>query len=169
MLRKSVVLAFAFALVLGAAAPASALETLDGFQHEGWAGEAVFQDGQFRQCHMWMPEINNWDLGLSLDASGELRLGLRTRDIDQFWQMLFGQKTALRIQVDRGPVLIKAFQSVTPKLVSTSLKGTDWDKRLPNGTLFRVNPVGRVKLFHLTGIREAMGMLRKCAAKHGMV
>jgi hypothetical protein len=118
---------------------------------------------------MWMPEINNWDLGLSLDASGELRLGLRTRDIDQFWQMLLGQKTALRIQVDRGPVLIKAFQSVTPKLVSTSLKGTDWDKRLPNGTLFRVNPVGRVKLFHLTGIKEAMAMLHKCAAKHGMV
>jgi len=167
MVGRSV--AFAFALVLNGAAPALALETVDKFQHEGWSGQAVFQDGQFRQCHMWMPEINNWDLGLSLDASGELRLGLRTGAIDQFWQMLFGQKTALRIQVDHGPVLIKAFTSVTPKLVSTSLKGTDWDKRLPGGKLVRVNPTGRVKLFHLTGIKEAMGMLRTCVAKHGMV
>jgi hypothetical protein len=163
MMRRSV--ALAFALVLSEVVAASAFEAADKFQHEGWAGEAVFQDGQFRQCHMWMPEINNWDLGLSMDASGELRLGLRTHTIDQFWQMLFGQKTALRIQVDQGPVLIKAFTSVTPKLLSTSLKGTDWDKRLAGGSLFRVNP-GRVKLFHLTGIKEAMGMLRACAAKH---
>lgn len=166
MVRTSV--ALAFALVVGWTSPGLALETADRFQHEGWAGQAVFQDGQFRQCHMWLAAINNWDLGLSMDASGELRLGLRTRTIDQFWQMLFGQKTALRIQVDEGPVLIKAFASVTPHLLSTSLKGTDWEKRLPDGKLFRVNS-GRVKLFHLTGIKEAMGMLRKCVAKHGMV
>jgi len=166
MVRRSV--ALACALILTRAVAASALETVDRFQHEGWAGQAVFQDGQFRQCHMWMPEINNWDLGLSIDASGELRLGLRTGAIDQFWQMLFGQKTALRIQIDHGPVLIKAFTSVTPKLVSTSLKGTDWDKRLADGKLFRVNPTGRVKLFHLTGIKEAMAKLRACVAKHGM-
>jgi hypothetical protein len=165
MVGRSV--ALTFALALGGTAPALAYETADRFQYEGWSGQAVFQDGQFRQCHMWMPEINNWDLGLSLDASGELKLGLRTGTLDQFWQMLFGQKTALRIQVDRGPVLIKAFTSVTPKLVSTSLKGTDWDKRLPNGKLFRVNPTGRVKLFHLTGIKEAMSKLRACVAKHG--
>jgi len=167
MVRRSV--ALAFAVLLSRVVAASGFEAADKFQHEGWAGEAVFQDGQFRQCHMWMPEINNWDLGLSMDASGELRLGLRTAAIDQFWQMLFGQKTALRIQVDQGPVLIKAFTSVTPKLVATSLKGTDWDKRLQTGKLFRVNPTGRVKLFHLTGIKEAMGMLRACVAKHRTV
>jgi len=167
MVRRSV--ALVLALVLGAAGPASAFEVTDKFQHEGWQGEAVFQDGQFRQCHMWMLEINKWDLGLSLDKSGELRLGLRTTSIDQFWQMLLGQKIALRIQVDRGPVLLKAFTSVTPKILSTSLRGTDWDKRLAAGTLFRVNPDGKVKLFHLTGIKEAMGLLRKCVAKHGMV
>ena len=166
MVRKSV--ALAFALALSGWGTASAFEVADKFQHEGWSGEAVFQDGQFRQCHMWLPAINNWDLGLSMDAAGELRLGLRTGSIDQFWQMLFGQKTALRIQVDEGPVLIKAFASVTPKLLSTSLKGTDWDKRLPNGKLFRVNP-GKVKLFHLTGIKEAMSMLRACVAKHHTV
>ena len=167
MVRKSI--ALAFALVLSGAVPASAFEVADKFQHEGWAGEAVFEDGQFRQCHMWMLEINNWDLGLSLDASGELRLGLRKTTLDQFWQMLLGQKTPLRMQVDRGPVLLKAFTSVTPKIVSTSLRGTDWEKRLAGGTLFRVNPTGRVKLFHLTGIKEAMGLLRTCVAKHGMV
>ena len=167
MVRASV--ALAFAVVMAGTISASALEVVDKFQHEGWAGQAVFEDGHFRQCHMWMLEINKWDLGLSLDASGELRLGLRTANIDQFWQMLFGQKIPLRIQVDRGPVLLKAFTAVTPKLVSTSLKGTDWDKRLADGTLFRVNPDGKVKLFHLTGIKEAMAMLRTCVAKHGMV
>ena len=30
------------------------------------------------------------------------------------WQMIFGQKTAMRIQLDQGPVLIKAFTAVTP-------------------------------------------------------
>ena len=69
------------------------------------------------------------------------------------------------VYVDEGPVLIKAFTSVTPHLVSTSLKGTDWGKRLADGKLFRVNS-GRVKLFHLNGIKEAMGMLRGCVAKH---
>ncbi|HWP15687.1 MAG TPA: hypothetical protein VNM46_08675, partial [Xanthobacteraceae bacterium] len=64
-------IALVFAVVLGAAGPASAFEVADKFQHEGWMGEAVFQDGRFRQCQMWMLEMNKWDLGLSLDASGE--------------------------------------------------------------------------------------------------
>jgi hypothetical protein len=161
-MRKSV--ALAFVLILSGAAPAWAVGE---FRHEGWSGRAVFENGNFRQCHMWMAAINNWDLGLSMEASGELRLGLRTGKIDQFWQMLFGQKTALRIQVDDGPVLIKAFTSVTSHLLSTSLKGTDWDKRLANGKLFRMNTGTRVRLFHLTGINEAMAMLKACVAKQG--
>lgn len=136
------------------------------FRHEGWSGQAVFVDGKFRQCHMWAAAINNWDIGLALDPSGDLRLGLRSRTIDQFWRMLFGLKTALRIQVDDGPVLIKAFTSVSPTLISTSLKNTDWDKRLAAGKLFRVNIGTRVRLFHLTGIDQAMKLLRTCAAKH---
>jgi hypothetical protein len=80
--------------------------------------------------------------------------------------MLFGQKTALRIQVDHGPVLTKAFTSVTPHLLSTSLKNTNWDQQLTNGSHFRVNTGGRVRLFHLTGIKQAMSMLRACVAKH---
>jgi hypothetical protein len=160
--RNSV--ALTFVLVLSAAAPVWAAGE---FRHEGWSGRAVFENGNFRQCHMWMAAINNWDLGLSMEASGELRLGLRTQKIDQFWQMLFGQKTALRIQVDDSPVLIKAFTSVTPHLISTSLKGTDWDKRLANGKLFRMNTGTRVRLFHLTGIKEAMVMLKACVAKQG--
>ena len=116
MARRSV--AWAFVLLLSGTAPASAAEAADKFRHEGWSGHAVFENGKFRQCHMWMAAINNWDLGLALEPSGELRLGLRTRSIDQFWRMLFGQKTALRIQVDQGPVLTKAFTSVTPHLLS---------------------------------------------------
>jgi hypothetical protein len=162
--RKSV--ALAFIIVLNGTAPAlAAAEAADKFRHEGWSGRAVLENGKFRQCNMWMAAINNWDLGLALESSGELKLGLRTRTIDQFWQMLFGQKTALRIQIDQGPVLIKAFTSVTSHLLSTSLKNTDWDQRLANGKLLRVN-TGRTKVFHLRGIKEAMGKLRACVAKH---
>ena len=160
MVRRSVVLALV--LVVSGAVPVLAAEK---FQHEGWSGRAVFQDGKFRQCHMWMAAINNWDLGLAIDSAGELKLGVRSRALDQFWQMLFNQKTALRIQVDQGPVLTKAFTSQTPHLLSTSLKNTDWEQRLANGKLFRVN-TGRTKVFHLTGIKEAMGKLRACVAKH---
>lgn len=163
MVCKSV--ALAFVVVLSGAAPALAAETADKFQHEGWSGQAVFRDGQFRQCYMWMAAINNWDLGLALDSAGDLKLGLRSRTLDQFWRMLFGQKTALRIQVDQGPVLTKAFTSQTPHLLSTSLKNTDWEQRLANGKLLRVN-TGRTKVFHLNGIKEAMGKLRSCVAKH---
>lgn len=164
MVRKSI--ALAFVVVLNGAAQAFAAEAADKFRHEGWSGHAVFENGRFRQCHMWLAAINNWDLGLALERSGELKLGLRARSIDQFWQMLFGQKTALRIQIDQGPVLTKAFTSVTPHLLSTSLKNTDWDQRLANGTDFKVNTGTRVRRFHLTGIKEAMGKLRACAAKH---
>jgi hypothetical protein len=164
---KRALVALALVLVLSGGRPAVAdTSTSDRFRHEGWSGRALFENGKFRQCHMWMTAINNWDLGLALDPSGELRLGLRSRSIDQFWEMLFGQKTALRIQVDQGPVLTKAFTSVTSHLLSTSLKNTDWDTRLADGRLFKVNTGTRVRLFHLTGIKEAMGKLRACVAKH---
>src|SRR5262245_13828313 len=88
MVRKS--LALAFVVVLAGTAAALGAVAADRFRHEGWSGQAVFENGKFRQCHMWMAAINNWDLGLALEPSGELRLGLRTRSIDQFWRMLFG-------------------------------------------------------------------------------
>ena len=50
--------------------------------------------------------------------------------------------------------------------MTTSLKGTDWDKRLADGKLLRVNTGSRVRLFHLTGIKAAMDKLRACTAKH---
>ena len=153
----------ATALVLAGTAPALATPE---FKHEGWSGHSVFAEGKFRQCLMWVSAINNYDVGFSLDAAGELRLGLRSNKLDQTWPMLFKQKTALRIQLDRGPVLTKAFASVSQTLLSTSLKGTDWDKRLIDGKLLRVNTGTRVRLFHLTGIKGALDKLRACTAKH---
>ena len=150
-------------LVLAGTAPAFAAFE---FTHEGWKGQVAFTDGKFRQCLMWASAINNYDVGFSLDAAGELRLGLRSTKLDQTWPMIFQMKTALRIQLDQGPVLIKAFTSVSPTLLSTSLKGTDWDKRLGDADLLRINTGTRVRQFHLTGIKAAMDKLRACAAKH---
>jgi hypothetical protein len=151
------------ALVLAGTAAAFASPE---FKHEGWSGLSVFVDGKFRQCQMWSSAINNYDVGFSLDGAGELKLGLRSRKLDMTWPMIFNQKTALRIQLDQGPVLTKAFASVSSTLVTTSLKGTDWDKRLADGKLLRVNTGSRVRLFHLTGIKAAMDKLRACTAKH---
>ena len=64
MVRRSVVLAFV--LVVSGAVPALGA---DKFQHEGWSGQAVFKDGKFHSCQMWMAAINNWDLGLGLDPA----------------------------------------------------------------------------------------------------
>ncbi|MEA2872157.1 MAG: hypothetical protein QOH67_2133 [Hyphomicrobiales bacterium] len=153
----------ATALVLAGTAPALAAFE---FTHEGWKGQVAFTDGKFRQCLMWASAINNFDVGFSLDGAGELRLGLRSTRLDQTWPMIFNMKTALRIQLDQGPVLIKAFTSVSPTLLSTSLKGTDWEKRLPDADLLRINTGTRVRQFHLTGIKAAMDKLRACAAKH---
>jgi hypothetical protein len=153
----------ATALVLAGTVPALAASE---FTHEGWKGQAAFTDGKFRQCLMWAAAINNYDVGFSLDAGGELRLGLRSRKLDMIWPMIFNQKTALRIQLDRRPVLTKAFTAVTPTLLSTSLRNTDWDKRLADGKLLRINTGTRVRLFHLTGVGAALDKLRACAAKH---
>jgi len=153
----------ATALVLAGTAPAFGAPE---FKHEGWSGHSVFAEGKFRQCLMWAAAINNYDVGFSLDAAGELRLGLRSSKLDQTWPMLFKQKTALRIQLDQGPVLTKAFASVSPTLLSASLKGTDWDKRLVDGKLLRINTGTKVRLFHLTGIKGALDKLRACSAKH---
>jgi hypothetical protein len=157
------ILAAAAVLAVGMTS-ANAAQAAGEFSHEGWTGQAVFDSGKLRQCHMWMSAINNYDLGLALEPSGELRLGIRSQKIDIGWTMIFNQKTALRMQIDDSPVLTKAFTTITPKLLSTSLKDTDWEKRLPAGKLLRIN-TGKVKLFHLTGIKEALGLLRACVAK----
>jgi hypothetical protein len=163
MVRKlSIALAFV-ALAPGAQA---AIEQSDKFTHEGWSGVALTQDGRFMQCVMWSSAINNWDIGLSLSPGGGLQLGLRNQRIDVFWDSVFGTPTALRIQIDDGPVLTKAFKASSKTQISTSLNDTDWDKRLPTGKLFRVNLGSRVRVIHLTGIKEAWPKLQACVAKH---
>lgn len=158
-------LAAAAVLAVGIAGAQAA--TVGGkFNHEVWSGVALFDSGKFLQCQMWMSAINNYDLILSLTAEGELRLGLRSQKLDVGWSMLFQQKFGLRLQIDQGPVLTKAFEAKTQTSVSTSLKGTDWDRRLRGGKLLRINTGSRVRLFHLNDIDKAMSMLYACAAKH---
>jgi hypothetical protein len=145
-----------------AAEPARALGE---FQHQGWTGLALMKDGKFLQCQMWMSAINNWDVILSLGGDGELRLGVRNKDLDIGWRMLFDQRASARIQLDDGPVLIKSFKAVSPRQMSTSLNDTDWDKRLRSAEVLRVN-TGRLYRFNLHGIKEAMRLLYACNAKH---
>jgi hypothetical protein len=159
------IVAAATVLAVGMTASVAA-KAAGEFSHQGWSGHAVFDGGKFLQCQMWMSAINNYDLVLALDSSGDLRLGLRSKRIDTGLDGLFGVKRDRRIQLDDGPVLIKAFDAVGRTARSTSLKDTDWPQRLRDGKLLRINTGGRVRLFHLTGIKEAMGMLYACAAKH---
>lgn len=160
---RDVCASLALLFLLSGIAPAFAAPE---FRHEGWTGHAAFTEGKFRQCLMWASAINNYDVGFSLDPAGEMKLGLRSHKIDQTWPMIFHQKTGMRIQLDDGPVLTKAFASVTSTLLTTSLKGTDWDKRLADGKLLRINTGSRVRSFHLTGIKGALDKLRGCIAKH---
>ena len=136
------------------------------FTHQGWRGQAAFDDGKFNRCQMWMSAINNWDLGLTLIHTGELRLGLRNQKLELGWSALFGEKFGLRLQLDDGPVVSRVFIAANSTLLGTTLKDLDWDKRLADARLLRVNTGSRVRLFHLTGIKEAYGMLRACVAKH---
>lgn len=158
---RSLTAAAAVAIAM-AAGPAWAVGE---FSHQGWSGRALVKDGKLIQCQMVMSAINDYDLILSINPDGELRLGIRSHKIDVGWSMLFQQKFGLRMQIDHGPVLTKTFVAKSPTLLSTSLNESDWDKRLLGGKLLRIN-TGRVKLFHLNGIKEAMSMLRACVAKH---
>jgi hypothetical protein len=157
----------ATAVVLAVVTAASGPACADGeFGHEGWRGTPVFVEGKFRQCQMWMAEINNWDLILSVEHDGELRLGLRNQDLDMAWRMIFDERSSVRLQLDDGPVMIKSFKVVSPKQMSTSLNGTDWGKRLRGAKILRIN-AGRVRVFHLRGIKEAMGLMDTCVKKNG--
>lgn len=156
-----------FGLVLSsalAAVPAQAQITRD-FTHEGWNGFVLVKEGQFRQCYMALSAINNYDVIVAHNSDGELRLAFRSQKIDVFWGSVFKQRYGVRIQLDDGPVLTKAFVATSQTSLSTSLKGTDWEKRLPNAKQLRIND-SRVRLFRLNGIKEAMGKLRSCVAKH---
>jgi hypothetical protein len=153
-----------WAVVTAASGPACAAGE---FSHEGWRGAPLYVDGKFRQCQMWMPEINNWDLILSVEHTGEWRLGLRNQDLDLTWRLIFDERHAVRLQLDDGPVVIKAFKSVSPKQMSTSLGYTDWAKRLRTAKVLRIN-AGRVRVFHLRGMKEAMGMLDTCVKKNAV-
>ena len=92
---RRVIVALGLLLAVSPVAHAVVRES-DKFQHEAWSGAALSDDGKFLQCVMWSSAINNWDLGLSLLPSGELRLGLRNQKIDMFWNMVFNQLTGLR-------------------------------------------------------------------------
>lgn len=125
----------------------------------------MVKDGKFTQCYITLSAINNYDIILALNPDGELRFGFRSHKIDNGLGVLFQQKVGVRIQLDDGPVLTKAFEQRSQTMLSTSLKGTDWEARLPNASQLRIND-GRTRLFHLKGIKEAMGKLRACTAKH---
>jgi hypothetical protein len=79
--------------------------------------------------------------------------------------MFFDERHAVRLQLDDGPVMIKAFKSVSPKQMSTPLGDTDWAKRLRGAKILRIN-AGRVRVFHLRGIKEAMGLMEACVKKN---
>jgi len=138
----------------------------DNFSSGNWRGGAVFEGTKFVQCNMWAPYINNWDLMFAITQSGDFRLGLRNRRVDMTWVKLFGQKLAVRMQIDDSPVVIKAFTATSSTVASTSIGGLGWDKALRSGKALRVHTGSRVRRFALAGTDPALSLLSACAAKH---
>jgi len=138
----------------------------DNFTSGNWRGGAVLEGGKFTQCNMWAPYINNWDLMFAMTQSGDFRLGLRNRQIDMTWVKLFGQKLAVRMQIDDSPVVIKAFTATSATVASASVANLGWEKALRSGKALRVHTGSRVRRFPLAGIDPALSLLSACAAKH---
>lgn len=153
-----------FVLLAVATAPAQA-QVKREFTHEGWNGFVMVKDGKFAQCYMSLPAMNNYDLILALNPDGEMRLALRSQKIDTGWGALLQQKYGVRIQLDDGPVVTRPFAAKSKSTLSTSLKGSDLEAKLVNASQLRIND-GRLRVFRLNGIKEAMGKLRACTAKH---
>jgi len=160
---RAIVGAAAFATVMTVTVPAFAA---DNFTSGNWRGGAVFEGTKFVQCNMWAPYINNWDLMFAMTQSGDFRLGLRNRQVDMTWAKLFGQKLAVRMQIDDNPVIIKAFTAASATVASTSIASLGWDKALRSGKALRVHTGSRVRRFPLAGIDPALSLLSACAAKH---
>jgi len=151
------------AMVTAVTAPAFAA---DNFTSGNWRGGAVFDGAKFVQCNMWAPYINNWDLMFAMTQSGDFRLGLRNRQLDMTWVKLFGQKLAIRMQIDDNPVIIQPFTATSATVASTSIAKLGWDKALRTGNALRVHTGSRVRRFPLAGIDPALSLLSACAAKH---
>lgn len=163
MSRNSCVgLAFAFALA--STAPAAAVGE---FSSGSWKGWARFEGSKFVHCAMWAPYINRWDLLFAVNPVGELQVGLRSQKIDMTPAMIFGQKAALRMQVDDDPVVIKAFTTLNPTTVATMFAPKDeWIGQLRTGKALRINTGRKVLRFPLKGLKEALATLQACTAKH---
>ncbi|TMJ03528.1 MAG: hypothetical protein E6G97_10430 [Alphaproteobacteria bacterium] len=138
----------------------------DNFTSGNWRGGAVFEGTKFVQCNMWAPDLNNWDLMFAMTQSGDFRMGLRNRKIDMTWAKLFGQKLAVRMQIDDNPVIITAFTAASATVASTSIANLGWDKALRAGKTLRVHTGKGVRRFPLAGIDPALAQLSACAAKH---
>jgi hypothetical protein len=148
--------------VAGTAPAAAAGEFVSG----NWKGAAILKGGKFDNCEMWAPYINRWDLLMAVDQAGYFALGLRRSTLDMVGEALFGTRIVLRLQIDDGPVLLRPFQAITPRLVATKFAtNLDWVEKLKTGKVLRVN-TGRLYRFPLAGVKEALALLHACAAKY---
>ena len=155
-------LAFVFAFT----GPSSAA-TVDPFSSGNWSGGAVIDGGKFLYCRAWAPYINRWDLVFSLDQAGYFSLLLRRHDLDLLGDMIFGNKTVIRMQIDDTPLVMRPFTAVAPRILETKFAtNLDWVKRLSTGKALRINFGSRLYRFPLAGAKEAMELLNACAAKH---
>jgi hypothetical protein len=161
---RSIMAAAAAVLVgMAAASPASAAGE---FSSGNWKGAAHLKGGKFEYCEMWAPYINRWDLLMSIDQAGYFALGLRRGDLDLSGDVLFGFKTALRLQLDNEPVLLRPFSAITPRLWATKFAtNLDWVEKLKTAKVLRVN-TGRIYRFPLDGVKEALALLHACANKY---
>jgi hypothetical protein len=102
----------------------------------------------------------------AMTQSGDFRLGLRNRQVDMTWVKLFGQKLAVRMQIDDNPVIIQAFTATSATVASTSIAKLGWEKALRSGKVLHVQTGGKVRRFPLAGIDPALSLLSACVVKH---
>jgi hypothetical protein len=163
MLCKSCV-GIAIALFLTGTASAAPAEK---FSSGPWTGAAVHDGGKFLTCRMWASYINRWDLVFAIDQAGYFSLLLRRQDLDLLGDMLFGNKTAIRMQIDDTPLIIRPFTAIAPRILETKFASNlDWVERLQTGKALRINFGSKVYRFPLSGVKDAMVLLKDCAAKH---
>jgi hypothetical protein len=116
---------------------------------------------------MWASFINQWDLLFTIGQDGYFVMFIRNAKLDLRGDLLFGTKSAVRMQIDDTPLIIRPFTPVSATMTATKFAtNLDWVERLSTGKVLRINAGSRTYRFPLTDLKEAMVKLRACASKH---
>jgi hypothetical protein len=155
---------FALALlVVGLGASAPKAYAVGDFSSGNWRGYAVIENGRFSLCRMSANYSNNYSLVFGITGDGNLLFALA----NSTWNLNVGNRPEMRLQIDRGPALVREGRIIDR--ITVAMFMTDRDSiynQVRYGSNIRVSVGTATESFTLQGTYNALQSLLACAARY---